>query len=797
MCLKRKLNSSLGLVLALFCLCAVSCANIFQDKVAMSRSGSSATLGNLFVGKNKVEKLDAPSYVNVSVYEFNNRIRITWAPVRHAASYSLERAVVKEKTNGEWKEPDESEYEPLEHSYYIEGTSYVDTIITGSTDNPLDCENENYRYAFFYRVTAENSTFGYDSSEPTVSEAGTLLAPPFGTKATMGDSETEITITWNKTDGAVRYEIYRSQNEDGSNSSYLGQTLATTYKDNPPTAFSGMDLYYTVRAVGGYSGETSVEGSVALGYTLVKGAPAAAKNVMVVQGEGHGDKTNSIKIKFDPVSGENVKYTVYRSSSESATMKKLAELPSAGEYPDTKDLKENVYYYYYIQTSTEMTEGEGENAKKTVLKGPMSKSGPDDTSPAEGFILSKPSSVEVVKNRNKSDYTISFTPVIGDAKFATKPAKASYSNNYEYVVLGGKEQNGSFGGDAGKKNSSALTYNEESGKYSMDISPDYGFYKMKVVYNGAETDLTSVVAPSPYEAKNVYVTRAALVGEKYPNEDQVKAQYKPATDNSPTEPGSNKNGVHKVRITWETPEGGADCYEVYRSEKIGSGFKKISGDNPVTDLYYVDANESAKVGQIYYYKVLSLNELKQGANYSEIDPPELENNIIKTKNADGTPYGRGWGWGAITAWQYIHEMCKTVDRSHAKSKKLTTSSLTGKIGTENIPGDVNGRLDYNAKMDGIGGRAILHYYDYVDYYIGGNEALGYYFMLNGETNSSANASQNGTMDGTVECNGMYLGSVKYDKIEVKGGDSGGGYYILNRTGIDDGTLDVSYLAGKK
>lgn len=765
----------------------------------MSRSGSSATLGNLFVGKNKVEKLDAPSYVNVSVYEFNNRIRITWAPVRHAASYSLERAVVKEKTNGEWKEPDESEYEPLEHSYYIEGTSYVDTIISGSTDNPLDCENENYRYAFFYRVTAENSTFGYDSSEPTVSEAGTLLAPPFGTKATMGDSETTITVTWNKTDGAVYYNVYRSQNEDGSNSTLVNaRTQATTFEDEPPTAFSGMDLYYTVRAVGGYSGETSVDGSVALGYTRVDGAPGAVNAVAVVQGEGHGDKTNSIKIEWKDEQQE-ITYTVYRSSSESATMKKLKEIPpgSAKEYTDTKDLKENVYYYYYIQTSSEKKEGEGENLKKTVLKGPMSKSGPDDSSPAEGFILSKSSSVEVVKNRDKSDYTISFTPVIGDAKFATKPAKAFYSNNYEYVVLGGGSQNGSFSEGPGKKNSSALTYNEESGKYSMDISPDYDFYKMKVVYNGVETEPTNVFKPAPYEAKNVYVTRAALVGEKDQNQDQVKAQYKPATDNSPTEPGSNANGVHKVRITWDAPEGGADCYEVYRSEKIGSGFKKISGDNPVTDLYYVDANESAKVGQIYYYKVLSLNELKQGANYSEIDPPELEKNIIKTKNADGTPYGRGWGWGAITAWQYIHEMCKTVDRSHAKSKKLTTSSLTGKIGTENIPGDVNGRLDYNAKMDGIGGRAILHYYDYVDYYIGGNEALGYYFMLNGETNSSANASQNGTMDGTVECNGMYLGSVKYDKIKVQGGDSGGGYYILNRTGIDDGTLDVSYLAGKK
>lgn len=787
MCLKRKLNSSLGLVLALFCLCAVSCANIFQDKVAMSRSGSSTNLGNLFVGGSEVGKLGTPLEINVSVYEFKDKIRISWSPVQNAEYYVLERAVVKEKTNGEWKRPEDG-YEPLEHTGYWYSTSYTDIIITDDKDNELNCDNENYGYAFFYRVVAGNSRLGYDEGEPVYSSAGMLLPPPSGTKASAGDYQEYIEIKWNKSSGASRYEIYRSEREDGSNSTRVGMVTAseTVYNDYNAASYSGQDFFYTVRSVGS-NGEVSVSSPVGLGYTSVPGAPKVVDDVEVVKGEGHGDKAKTIKIRWGAVLDANI-YTVYRTSSKNSSMKTMTKVTSGPlEYLDSNGLEEDVYYYYYVQPSKEETTEDGGTA---ILKGPMSKTGPDDTKPVEGFILSKPSVVEVTKKRgNKSENEIYFAPVIGDENFPNKPAKTSYSNKYTYVVYGDKSMGGSFTEVA--DSFSSPNFDSTKGKYHMAVKA-FDYYKVQVEYNGEKSAMTDVFAPAPYEATEVYVTCAALVEDR--------GLY--VGDGAGKESGANANGVHKVRITWRTPDEGAYAYEIYRSEKRESGFRKIT-ENPILDdgketHSYLDKNESAKVGQIYYYYVLSLNSLNQGANKSHIEPPTLQGGVIKTTNIDGIPCGNGWGWGALSAWQYIHEMCKTVDYSHKKSKKLSTSSLTGKIGTENVYGDLNGYLDYNAKMDGIGGRAILLYKNYADYYIGGDKNLGYYFLLNGNTNSSADASQNGTMDGTVTCTGMYPGSVIYDKVVVKGGDSGGGYYILTRKGIDEGNAkNVSYMAGKK
>lgn len=774
-------------VLIVLCLSFVSCANIFQDKVAMSRSGASATLDAFFVGGMAIEKLDAPSEIHVSLYEFKDKIRISWSPVKYAAYYVLERAVVTEKDkNGDWVTPDESEYELLEHTGYIYGTSYTDIVIKDNAGDSLDCENEKYNYVYFYRVRAENPRFGFDESEYANSSYGALLPPPSGTTATAGESEEYIRVTWKKSFGAARYEIYRSENEDGTNSTKVGTVTSNmaVYEDKAVSSYSGKDLFYTVCAVSSETGERSVASSVALGYTLVPGAPSAVSGVQVTN--GHGDNPNSITIKWDSISGEEITYTVYRSSSESSTMKKLGAQSSP--YTDSKDLKPNVYYYYYVQTSK--VEKKDDDKEGTVLKGPMSKSGPESAEPAEGFILSEPSTVEVKKIRGDTNYSISFAPVIGDTKFANK-TKANYDNKYEYVVLGGSNQNGSFG------NEISLAYSDlkfEDGKYSAKVSP-YNFYKMKVKYNGAESKETDVVAPAPYEARDVYVTRAALVGDY--------SQYVPASNpaTSTIEPGTNSNGVHPVKITWKAPEGGAHSYNIYRSEKKDSGFKKIT-DTPILDTgkdeyEYIDRNEVAKAGSIYYYYVLSLNSLEQGVEKSEIDAPTLEGNIIKTKNADGSPCGRGWGWGALSAWQYMREERKTVESSQKKLTLMHKPNNLDKVGSETIRGDICGTLGYTAKVDGLGARITMPYTNYADSYIGKNPSLGIYFLFNGNTNTSSNMSANGNMDGTVVCSGMYPGKVIYDNVVIKGGAAGGGTYGVIRDGIDSNAVQVDWKAGDK
>lgn len=777
----------LKFVLVCFCLAFVSCANAFQDKVSVSSGGNTSTLGDVFVSAEVVGKLDTPSEIHVSLYEFKDKIRVSWSPVKHAAYYTLERLVVTEKSeSGEWVIPEDAEFSVLEHTQQLYSTSYTDTIIKEGLNDPLDYTNEKYGYAYFYRVCAENPRLGYEESDEKLSSCGSLLPPPSGTKATAGESEKYIEITWNQSAGAVRYEIYRSEREDGTNSAKVGTVTAgsASYKDDKVSSFKGSDLFYTVSSIN-MIGEKSVVGPVALGYTLLPGAPGAVQNVRVKS--GHGESAKSIEIEWEPSeeSSEDgeITYTVYRSSSESSTMKKLKDkiLSTTCSYSDSNGLKQNVYYYYYVQPSKERKDEDGKVVE--TLKGTMSKSGPESANPAEGFILSPPSTVEVQKILgDSSKCRINFTPVIGDKNFSDNPR--DYKISYTYVVYGGNSIGGTFGEIARRSEPEFA-----NGKYSMEV-PANPFYKVGVEFNNEKSSQTDVYAPAPYAARDVYVTRAQMI-EDY-------SQYVPANTTSNTEPGTNSNGVHAVKITWKAPEGGAVSYNIYRSEKRESGFKKIT-ETPVSGdkTEYIDRNDAAKAGTIYYYYVLSLNSLGQGANKSEIDAPTLENGIIKTKNADGSACGRGWGWGALSAWQYMREQRKTVESSQKKLTLMHKPNNLDKVGSETINGDISGTLGYTAKVDGLGARITMPYANYADSYIGNNKDLGIYFLFDGDTNTSSNMSANGKMDGVVTCRGMYPGKVRYDNVEIKSGNAGGGYYGVIRDGIDSNEVNVDYKAGNK
>ena len=205
---------------------------------------------------------------------------------------------------------------------------------------------------------------------------------------------------------------------------------------------------------------------------------------------------------------------------------------------------------------------------------------------------------------------------------------------------------------------------------------------------------------------------------------------------------------------------------MYRSTSADSGFRKIT-DTAVTDCEFVDKNDTAKAGKYYYYRVLALNELEQGNNYSE------------TKV----------GYGALTHEQYILEFNKTI-LSSQKKLTLMHKPSTSALGTEEYQGDISGKVYYEAKLPGFSARIIIEYTDYADSYIDNNKELGPYFVLTGNSNTSANTSANGTMDGTINCTGMYPGSVSYDGIEIKGGDAGGGTYGVKPAGFEK--KDVSW-----
>ena len=732
-------HNKLILTIFITLLALTSCTQLFQAKLPMSTE-SSASLGTLLETKEEISQLETPKQVFASQGLLPNQILLSWDAVQGATSYTVERAIVTDPTIT--TVPDESEFEIIQKFVY--DTSYTD-IVLSSNNAHYTSEAYTNNYKYYYRIVAQNPRTSYDPSLPTEATYGTLFAPVQKLSADLGKSTDSITVYWDKVENAKSYQIWRGVNSNGTGMEKIStvnptldeSTQKLIYTNKIDTNEQGIEYYYKVIAIN-EAGNEAINSPLAMGYSLMAGAPEAPSNLQVSNGRGTKD---SIEITWSPVTAEGeVCYTVYRTSSVDSSLTLVAPNLNSSTtiFKDSKGLKPNVYYYYQIQAYII-----DEAGKK--LKSPMSDTGVSSKTPAEGFILSAPSSIKVSKT--DTGIYLSWTPAIGN-----ETEQASYTYN---IYASANEKDGYTLCAEGLQPVELI-----DGFITHSISQVAEFYKISTVYNEVESTLSQAVAPSPNAATNIAVSKNKNLGVNY---------------------SANTNGVYPVEITWNAPADTTSLsgYHVYRSTKPNSGFRKIT-ENPIehngnSSYSYVDINDTAKTRTYYYYKVLTVNTLEQGTEYTETER----------------------GYGALTPEQYMREYNKTAINSQTKLTLMHKSNDMDKLGSESANGAISGSLSYNAKIDGLGARITMHYDNYADYYIVDKDSSsGVYFLITGDTNTSANMSANGTMDGTVVCSGMYPGKVIYDKIEIKGGAAGGGTYGIIREGFD-GQVQVDWKVGEE
>ncbi|MDR1278977.1 MAG: hypothetical protein LBK02_09505 [Treponema sp.] len=420
-------------------------------------------------------------------------------------------------------------------------------------------------------------------------------------------------------------------------------------------------------------------------------------------------------------------YAVFRSSSADSTLTRITDKTAGTSYIDTRQLKPYVYYYYYIQAIRE------EDGK--VLKSQFSENA------VEAFILSPPLTAEALK-AGDGTISINWYPALGGTA-----EQALYS----YEIYGDTNATGSF--STLVLSVSAPAAAGEDGYIHGGTAPSYPFYRVKTRNGPAESEPGPVFAPPPRPAVILDASQAAFLSGRNPN----------------------AAGVYPVQITWKKPDGEVPAaYHVYRSTSPDTGFRAVTA-NPIPaseesggQFTWFDENSTARVRTYYYYRVLSLNSLGQGKYYSE------------TKR----------GYGAIAPTQFFLEYNRTVKNSH---KKLTFMHKPGTaaLGAESANGDIGGKMDYNAGLQGLGARITMRYQNYADYYVeAGAASSGIYFKIDGNSNTTADMNSNGSMDGTMTVTeGMYKGTVKYDSITIKGGSAGGGYYVVQPAGFPAENVD--------
>ena len=731
-----------------------SCAAMFQQKIDMDSEVTSTTLSDLILSQKKISKLEAPEQVFASQSLYSSKIKVTWSLVNNAASYRLERAVISQNQDGSWSLPQEEDFSVIKLSGYntafLWTTSFTDTI-----------SSPDYTKRYYYRVSAENNEKGYEASSYSLSNQGSLFSPPLNAKAEGGISSTSIKVTWDKTENASKYEIYKTTSSNGSSSEKVGEVTSnlSSFTDLVDSEYQGTEFYYKVYATNS-AGERSESSNLAMGYTLIEGAPSQVKNVRITK--GRGSSTSSISVSWDPSSGSSgIQYALYRTNSSDSTLILVKDKLTETSYTDTSSLKSNLYYYYLVQAWAYDSEGQ-------KLKAAFSDSGSSSENPAEGYLLSPPTSLSAEKSG--SSLIIYFAPAIGNDEEKLTMTYNIYGcttedfSNPEFVesVLGYSDLNA-------------------SGLYKITL-PVTGanYFKIRTQNTeGIESSWSEIFAPSPFAVEEVSVTK---------NDNPHKYEGK-----------ENSQGVYPVTVSWAAPDDTAVYgYYVYRANSASSSYRKINDTMiPSDTLYYIDENSTAKAGTVYFYKVLTVNTLGQGTNYSQPD----------------------WGYGSLTADQYMREYNKTIKTSQAKLTLMHKSGNTDKLGSETINGNFSGTLSYNASVTGsLSGRVIMKYTSYADLmaHEGGiidssalssdeiiiGNAGGYYFKMEGNTNTSAGMSGEGSMDGTMTSIGMYPGIVVYDKIDIKNSNAGGGVYLITRRSLDNENYDsspveVSYLVGNE
>lgn len=738
----------------LFLIYLSSCYIWWENKIPFDSDTTQTSLPELLYKEKAATSLETPEQLLVTKGEYSNSIKLRWSEVKNASSYRIERAVSKPDSEGNYALPEESDFKLLVQYNYR--NSYEDIILKDTDDEIIDSSTEEqevstpkeYSYRYYYRISAENIGKGLESSEftdisnPDTEGKGWLLPPPQNIKVDKGKYLDKISVSWDSIPNAKYYRIYKGEPENGF--ICKGKIFAnkTSYVETIPETAQGKEFYYKVCAEMN-TGALSAFSKTESGFTKKEGAPEPPKRVWVENGSG--TSANELKICWEPVevSEGKITYNVFKTSSidSSYTTVFLNQDETTLSKSDSSSVTPGVYYTYYVQTVIEKDNGEKIKSELSI-----------PTEESSGFLLSAPTVIDVTDSASAGDIILRWKPAVG--------SEAPYNNQYIYKVYYDNEIDGTFENEIGGISPDLAS----DGYYEAEVSRK-SFYKISTINssNGIESKKSETVAPNPLAPTNVIATKTSDLGGLSNYEDKV-----------------NKNGVYPVKITWSAPISEIPYgYKVYRSTSPSSSFRDITQGNIITTaesnglFTFIDVNETARPGTYYYYKVVSVNAFEKGKNGNN---PE-EDTALNCA-----------GYGAITPEAWFREYNKTVMHSQTKLTLMHKSNDMDKLGKETIYGDLSGSLAYDAHIKGLGAEIIMHYTDYADYYINNNEAFGKYFVVNGDTNTSAEMSADGKMFGIVTVTGMYPAKANYGKLEIKKGSAGGGGYLVETYDLNGKTL---------
>jgi hypothetical protein len=145
------------------------------------------------------------------------------------------------------------------------------------------------------------------------------------------------------------------------------------------------------------------------------------------------------------------------------------------------------------------------------------------------------------------------------------------------------------------------------------------------------------------------------------------------------------------------------------------------------------------------------------------------------------------------AEDYALTFFKKLNETQTRLTYMNKKSSLAKVGTETVYGLVSGSVFYDVKIKGAGGLVTLRYTNYCD-----EEG----WIFDGEIITNSNMAQNGTFTGKVKMtapkdSGFPNLEICYDKVLLKKGAPGDGYYLLTLPDASQFQIDYSVYQKSK
>lgn len=577
-----------------------------------------------YYGLQKKNGIEIPQFTKI-IPAGTGALQLSWSSTKKPQGYYLYRA---ESENGKYKK--------IATIAGAKSATYTDTGLTNGT-------------TYYYKVR------GY-TSKGNGSLSSAIAAYPLETGAitsVKANGSGKLSIRWTAVAGAQRYELYRSTEENGLYTPLQEVNGTTTYQD--ATVTNGTNYYYKVRAV---AAQNDVTGYGEFSQPFM-GVSIATARIRKVTSQENG----TLLVTWKAVKNA-YRYQVYRSTSKNGTYTKLATVKKTS-FEDTSAAGAQTYYYkirtvnringvngygsYSAAKSGRLLNGTSISKIRTTASTKLKLTW-KKAADAEGYKLYRSTSrngkyqlIKTINSGKKTSYT--------NTKLT--PGKTYY---YKIQVIGAGDGAGVLSAAmAGKTvNKTTISYVQSVSSKKLKVAwkkisgasgyriyrstSKNGVYKeIKTITDGTKTNYTDTTV----KAGKLYYYKIA-VQNKNKKTIGYSENSEPLGGRTVAVPvlakAKSVSGA-KIRISWSAVSR-ATGYQVYRSEKQGSGYSRIATITSGQTTTYEDV--APKTNTTYYYKVRTVNKNNGKTGYSEYSRPvdgrslavPRLSNIVK--NADGS-----------------------------------------------------------------------------------------------------------------------------------------------------------------